>query len=201
MERGTSTLIAGGAAAIALPLCVLVLGLPLWLGALVALGVFAGLHLALRSQGFGLKLDDMSEAQNETARALIDEATLALTRMRVTAHLIKDVPMRELVTSLASTASGILDHIKDAPTRAMAVRRFLTFYLPNAAAVAQGWQTLEGNSNPSPQRMTQTREVMGALKDAFAKFENDADAPELSELDLNLKVIKDSLKADLEKTV
>ncbi len=201
MERGTSTMIAGAAAAIALPLCVLVLGLPLWFGALIALGIFTGLHLALRSQGFGLKLDDMSEAQSETVRALVDEAGQALSRMRATARLIRDVPMRELVTGLANTAGGILDHVKDAPVRAMAVRRFLTFYLPNAAAVAQGWQTLEGNSDPSPERMTQTREVMGALKDAFAKFENDADAPELSELDLNLKVIKDSLKADLEKNV
>lgn len=194
-------MIAGAAAAIALPICVLVLGLPLWFGGLIALGIFAGLHLALRSQGFGLKLDDMSEAQSETTRALVDEAGMALTRMRGTARLIKDPPMRELVSSLANTAAGILDHVRDAPVRAMAVRRFLTFYLPNAAAVAEGWQTLEGNSNPSTERMTQTREVMTALKDAFAKFENDADAPELSELDLNLKVIKDSLKADLEKTV
>ena len=34
---------------------------------------------------------------------------------------------------------------------------------------------------------------------AFKKFASDADAPELQELDLNLKVVKDSLKADLEK--
>jgi hypothetical protein len=201
MERGTSTLIGGAAAAIALPVCVLILGLPLWFGGLIALAIFAGLNLALRSQGFGLKLDDMSEAQSETVRALVDEAGMALTRMRGTARLIKDAPMRALVSSLANTAAGILDHVRDAPVRAMAVRRFLTFYLPNAAAVAEGWQTLEGNSNPSSERMIQTREVMSALKDAFAKFENDADAPELSELDLNLKVIKASLKADLEKTV
>lgn len=199
MERGTSILIAGAAGAIALPLCVLVLGLPLWFGGAIAVAVFAGLSLALKPQGFGLKLDDMSEAQSETARALTAEAGEALLRMKAAAKLIKDAPMKAQIAGLAATAEGILDHVKEQPGRAMAVRRFLTFYLPNAASLAQGWQTLEGNSNPSQERMTKTREVMAALQDAFAQFENQADAPELADLDLNLKIIKDSLKADLEK--
>jgi hypothetical protein len=107
--------------------------------------------------------------------------------------------MRSAVQSLVKTASGILGHVGQQPDRAMAVRRFLTFYLPNAAAIAQGWCTLECNAEPSPERMTQTREVMAALQDAFVKFESLADAPELQELDLNLKIVKDSLKADLGK--
>ena len=38
----------------------------------------------------------------------------------------------------------------------MAVRRLLTFYLPNAASLAEGWVTLEGSAVPSPERMAQT---------------------------------------------
>lgn len=201
MGDGTSTFAAGLGAAIVLPLAVLVLGFPLWMGAVIAASVFAGLALTLRSRGFGLKLDDMAEAQNETVRGLIDEGGEALARLTASAKTIKDAGMRATVAALAKTASGILDHIKDQPSRAMAVRRFLTFYLPNAAAISQGWVTLEGNAVPSAQRMAQTREVMAALQDAFLKFENQADAPELAELDLNLKVVKDSLKADLEKNV
>ena len=82
----------------------------------------------------------------------------------------------------------------------MAVRRFLTFYLPNAAGITEGWQTLERNANPAAERVAQTREVMKALGDAFQKFASQADTPELEELDLNLKVVKDALKSDLEKT-
>lgn len=200
MGDGTSTFVAGLAAAVVLPLTVLALSFPLWLGAVIAACVFAGLALALRSRGFGLKLDDMAEAQSETVRALIDEGGEALARLTASAKAIKDDGMRATVGALAKTAGGILNHIKDQPARAMAVRRFLTFYLPNAAAISEGWCTLEGNAVPSAQRMAQTREVMAALKDAFLKFENQADAPELQELDLNLKVVKDSLKADLEKS-
>lgn len=199
-EHGTSTLVAGVAAAAAFPLCVLAFGLPLWFGALIAAGVFVGLHLALRSRGIGLKLDDMAEAQSETVRALVDEGAQALARLQDAAHGIKDDAMKGAVASLAKTAGSIITHVRDQPGRAMAVRRLLTFYLPNAAAIAEGWRTLEGNAHPSQERMTQTREVMAALKDAFAQFENQADAPELEELDLSLKVMKDSLKADLEKS-
>jgi len=200
MERGTSTLLAGVAAAIALPGSVLLLGLPLWLGAVIAAGIFFGLHLALRPSGLGLKLDDFAEAQTQTVRSLLAEGEAALARLDAAGKLIKDGSMRAAVATLCSTAAGILAHIKAEPARVMAVRRLLTFYLPNAAALAEGWQTLEGNTDPSPGRMTQTREVVNALKDAFVKFENQADAPELQALDLNLKLVKDSLKADLEKT-
>jgi hypothetical protein len=172
MERGTSTLVAGVAAAVALPVSALLLGLPLWLSAAIAAGVFIGLRLALRPRGLGLRLDDMAEARSETVRSLTAEATAALGRLNGAAREIEDPPMKATVGALATTAGAILTQVKDQPERAMAVRRLLTFYLPNAAAIAEGWQTLESNANPSSERMVQTREVMGALLQAFAQFEN-----------------------------
>jgi hypothetical protein len=199
MERGTSILVAGLAAAVALPACVFALGFPLWLALTVAAGVFFGLMLAMRSSGFGLNMDALAEAQSDTTRGLISDGTAALDRLRRAAPAIQDTSMKSAVQGLSATADKILANIKTDPVRVMAVRRFLTFYLPNAAAIAEGWQTLEHNASLSPERVAQTRDVMGALGDAFKKFASDADAPELQELDLNLKVVKDSLKADLEK--
>jgi 5-bromo-4-chloroindolyl phosphate hydrolysis protein len=200
MERGTSTLLAGALGAIALPVCVFLLHLPFWLSVIVAVGVFVGLRLALRPSGFGLKLDDMSEAQRETVQGLIGDGNEALDRLKRTIPNIKDARMKAMVQNLGTTADKVFARLKGNPDRAMTVRRLLTFYLPNAASIAEGWQTLEQNADPSPQRMAQTRDVMGALNDAFAKFVTEADAPELQDLDLSLKVVKDSLKADLEKT-
>ncbi|HEX3945543.1 MAG TPA: 5-bromo-4-chloroindolyl phosphate hydrolysis family protein [Rhizomicrobium sp.] len=200
MERGTSTLLAGALGAIALPVCVFLLHLPLWLGLIVGGGVFAGLRLALRPSGFGLKLDDMSEAQQETVRGLIGDGNDALDRLKRTIPNIKDARMKAMVQGLGGTADKVFARLKGNPDRAMSVRRMLTFYLPNAASIAEGWETLERNADPSPQRMAQTRDVMSALNDAFGKFATEADAPELQDLDLSLKLVKDSLKADLEKT-
>lgn len=199
MERGSSILVGGLAAAVALPVCVFALGLPLWLGLGISAGVYFGLTLALRPSGFGLNMDALQEAQSDTTRGLISDGSDALARLKRTVPAIKDASMKSAVQGLGATADKILANIKTDPVRVMAVRRFLTFYLPNAASIAEGWQTLERNGSLSTERVAQTRDVMSALGDAFKKFASDADAPELQELDLNLKVVKDSLKADLEK--
>ncbi len=200
MERGTSTFLAGAVGAAVLPASVFLLNLPFWLGGVIAVGVFGGLHLALKPSGFGLKLDDMSEAQMETVRGLISDGNEALDRLKQTIPNIKDAKMKAMVQNLSATADKLFARLRGNPDRAMSVRRMLTFYLPNAAAIAEGWETLERNADPSPQRIAQTRDVMAALNDAFTKFAGEADAPELQDLDLSLKLVKDSLKADLEKT-
>ncbi len=46
--------------------------------------------------------------------------------------------------------------------------------------------------------MQQTRDTMHALNQAFVKFAQDADAPDIQEMDTTLKLLKDSLRADLE---
>src|SRR5262249_23595061 len=143
MERGTSTLIAGAAGAATLPLLVFGLALPLWLGVGASLGVFGGLVLALRSSGRGLDVDALTEAQGATARGLMEDGQQALSRIRRVAPAIHDPAMKAQVQTLADTGSKILAQIGDDGDRAMAVRRFLTFYLPNAASIAEGWQTLE----------------------------------------------------------
>jgi hypothetical protein len=200
MERGTSTLVAGIAGAVVFPLLVFGLHLPLWLGLVIALGVAGGLLLALRPSGFGLNVDAMMEAQSDTVRGLLSDGTQALSRIKQIAPRIADPAMQSEVQSLARTSDQIIAHIGNDPTRAMAVRRYLTFYLPNAASIAEGWQTLEASAGSPPERKEQAREVMKALNDAAVKYASAADAPELNELDLSLKVVRDSLKSDLEKT-
>ncbi len=201
MERGTSTLLAGIAGALTFPALALGLALPLWLSLLVAGGVFGGLVLALRPSGFGLNLNAMMEAQSDTVRGLLADGGAALTRIKRIAPAIKDPAMKASVLALAATSDQILAHVQGDTARAMAVRRYLTFYLPNAASIAEGWQTIEASAGSPPERKQQARDVMNALNEAAAKYAGEADAPELSELDLSLKVVKDSLKADLEKTV
>ena len=201
MGRDTPILISGVAAAVALPVLALGLGLPLWLSAVIAAAVFAGAWLLLRSgggAGAGLTDDALMDARYDTARDLLADGSGAQERLLKAVRAVKDAPMRAEIQNLADTGARVIKEVRADPDRAMPVRRLLTFYLPNAASLAEGWIALESRTHPSPERMEQTRSTMKSLGDAFAKFADDVAEPQLQALDLDLKVLNDALKSDLE---
>ncbi len=203
MGRGTAILLGAFGAAIALPGLALGLHLPLWIAGAISAAVFGGTWLVARAPagpGDGLDDDAILQARTDTARGMVSDADAAVVKLEQAARSIKDDAMRTEVGKLAEIGGRVTREVKDDPNRAMAVRRLLTFYLPNAASLAEGWRTLETRSSPSPERIAQTRETMQALGDAFGKFADQAVAPQLQALDLDLKVLNDALKADLEKT-
>lgn len=199
--RGSSTLLAGGAAAVALPALALGAHLPLPIAGAVAAAVFAGVWLlAPGPTARTLDVDALTETQDDTARALIADAQGSLARLRAAGAGVRDAQMKAGVEKLQATADRVLSDLRASPDRVMAVRRLLTFYLPNAASLAEGWRALEQTARPSLERVAQTRSTMAALDDAFTRYADDMQAPQLQTLDLDLKVLNDALKADLEKT-
>ena len=113
---------------------------------------------------------------------------------------IRDPAVRGQVGDLVKTGQKVLGDVRADPTKAMAVRRLLTFYLPNAASLAEGWVALEHKASPSPERMAQCGQTLRSLNEAFAKFSDDLVEPQMQDLDIDLKVVNDALKSDLEKT-
>lgn len=200
MRGGTAILAAGAAAALAIPLLALGLQLPFWLAGMIGLMVFGGVWFLAQPQGVGAGLSDdaVLDAQSETARGLMSDGEQALARLRASLKAIRDDTMRQTVTGLVDLGDRVVKQVRADPSRAMSARRLLTFYMPNAASLAEGWTALEGRPNASPERMAQTRQTMTALNDAFVKYADDVSAPQLQALDLDLKVLNDALKADLE---
>ena len=201
LGRGTAILLAAMAAAVVLPAGAIALHLPLWLDLGLSGGAFAGGYLLLRS-GKQAALDEeaLSEAQNQTARGLIPDASAALERLKRALGQIKDPGVRGQIDGLVRTGQKVVGDVRVNPSRAMAVRRLLTFYLPNAASIAEGWVALESKATPSPERMAQTGQTLRSLNEAFAKFSDELVEPQMQTLDVDLKVVNDALKADLEKT-
>jgi hypothetical protein len=205
LNRGTAQLVAGAAAAAAPPILVLGYDWSIY-GALgVAAGVFfgvAGILSAGRRREAGpapgLNAGAIADARTDTANDLVREGEAALARLRQTGRLVRDELMREEIKLLTMKADRVLKEITTHPNKVMAVRRLLTFYLPNAASVAEGWRALEGARNPGAERVAQTRETMAALNDAFGVFADELHEPQMQTLDLDLRVLNDALKADLE---
>jgi len=201
LSRGSAILVSAGAAAAALPGGAFLVHLPLWMAGSLSGAVFVGLFLVLRS-GAPETLDEqaLDDARAQTGRSLIPDAAASLDRMKKAMTLIKDPAVRGQIGDLVRTGQKVLGDVRTDPTRAMAVRRLLTFYLPNAASIAEGWVALESKASPSPERMAQTGQTLRSLNEAFTKFSDDMVEPQMQTLDLDLKVVNDALKSDLEKT-
>jgi hypothetical protein len=201
LSRGTAILLAAVAAAVVMPVAGIGLHLPIWLDLGLSGGTFAGGFLLLRSgKQASLDAEMLADARNQTGLGLIPDAAASLDRMKKALALIKDPGVRGQVDGLVRTGAKVLGDVRADPSRAMAVRRLLTFYLPNAASIAEGWVALEGRATPSPERMAQTGATLRSLNEAFAKFSDDMVEPQMQTLDIDLKVVNDALKADLEKT-
>ena len=199
LSRGTAILLAAGAGALAFPAASLGLGLPLWLDAALTAGLAGGVYFAVRS-GAPATLDDeaLADARLQTGRGLLVDATAALERMRKAQAAVRDPAVRGQIGDLLRTGQKVIGDVRADPTKAMAVRRLLTFYLPNAASLAEGWVALESRAAPSPERMTQTGQTLRALNEAFSRFSDDLMEPQMQTLDIDLKVVNDALKSDLE---
>ena len=77
------------------------------------------------------------------------------------------------------------------------MRRFLTYYLPRAAEVADGFATLEGNRVPNAARLGEVGSVIVKLEEAFVHYADSLTDAELGTLDTDLRLIRASLKEDL----
>ncbi|MBW3559663.1 MAG: 5-bromo-4-chloroindolyl phosphate hydrolysis family protein [Proteobacteria bacterium] len=202
MTSGGAATIAGIVAALLPPPLVLALGVPAWVAVMLAFAVFVGLFLLLKPKNRPApgRLDPaaVSDQRRGTAADLLREGEAALDRLRAAPRRIHDQLMREEIRLLTMKADRVLREVRHDPDKVMAVRRLLTFYLPNAASVAEGWRALENKSEPSPERVRETRQTMAQLNDAFTRFADDLHEPQLQTLDLDLKVLNDALRQDLD---
>jgi hypothetical protein len=201
LNAGAAATTAGVAAALTPPILVLGLGLPAWLALTLAFIEFVVLWFLLKPGPERARLDAGAISSNRSAAAedLIADGERALQRLRDAPRTIRDQLMREEIRLLVMKADRVMREVRGQPDKVMAVRRMLNFYLPNAASVAEGWRALENKSEPSPDRVQQTRETMAQLNDAFTRFADELHEPQLQTLDLDLKVLNDALRQDLEQ--
>ena len=105
--------------------------------------------------------------------------------------------MRARVRNLSDITADIMARVEQRPENAGQVRRFLTYYLPQAAEVAAGYALLEGAHAPDRRRLDEVGAVIAKLQDGFAHYADGLAESELGTLDVDLRLIQASLKEDI----
>ncbi|TJW67197.1 MAG: 5-bromo-4-chloroindolyl phosphate hydrolase, partial [Mesorhizobium sp.] len=105
--------------------------------------------------------------------------------------------MKAKVKNLSDIAADVISRVEAKPASAPSVRRFLTYYVPQAAEVAEGYATLAKRRAPSQVRLSKVGAVITKLQDAFVHYADSLADSELGTLDVDLRLIQESLKEDI----
>ena len=153
--------------------------------------------LAPRQLFEGLDLGSISGSRVAFARELLAQAQPAADRLAAAARGISDKDMAAKVKNLSDIAADVIARVEAKPETAPSVRRFLTYYVPQAAEVAEGYATLANRRAPSQARLANVGSVIAKLQDAFVHYADSLADTELGTLDVDLRLIQESLKEDI----
>jgi 5-bromo-4-chloroindolyl phosphate hydrolysis protein len=198
-SSGTNWLAGGAAAAMVVPLLAIGTGMPFWLACLIGAAAGAGVGAILAPRTAFPRLDASGAARGKItfARELLTEAEPSAKRLEAAARTIRARKVADRVQHLASIAHRIFAAIETDPLRVDRVRRFLTYYLPRAAEIAEAFGALENSPLPDAMRMTSTGELIDRLDVAFTRYAANLQDADLDKLDIELKLLKSSLDEDL----
>jgi 5-bromo-4-chloroindolyl phosphate hydrolysis protein len=198
-SSGTNWIVGGAAAAVLLPALTIGFGMPFWIACGISATAGGGLVVLLSPRKLFDRLDASGAARSkiEFARGLLTEAEPLAVRLEVAVSSIRTAKVAERVRHLARVSREIFAAVEEDPLRVDRVRRFLTYYLPRAAELAEAYALLEKSSTPDTRRLTTTSDLIDRLDGAFTHYATNMQEADLGNLDIELKLLKSSLDEDL----
>src|SRR5262245_26232315 len=147
---GLNWIAGGAAAAILLPLLAIGIGMPFWIAGVVSLLAGGGIIAMMAPRRLFAQLDASGAERGkiEFARELLTEAEPLAGRLEEAADSIRAKKVADRVRHLVKIARDIFSAIERDPLRIDRVRRFLTYYLPRAAEIAEAYGSLESSLVP-----------------------------------------------------
>lgn len=194
-------IVAGLAAAIIIPVLTFVMMMPILIAGGIGAFVFAGLVflLAPRRMFEGLDEKAIGRGRLEFVRELMASAVPAAQRLESASERIADKQVAKRVHHLAEIAADVFAKVEASPESAGAVKRFLSYYLPRAAEVAEGYAMVEAKRAPDSKQLQDVGGVLAKLEDAFVHYADSLVDEKLDSLNTDLRLIQASLKEDLER--
>jgi 5-bromo-4-chloroindolyl phosphate hydrolysis protein len=196
---GTNWIVGGAAAAVLLPALAVGFGMPFLIACGISAAAGGGLAVLLSPRKLFDRLDASGAARSkiEFARELLTDAEPLAVRLEVAVSSIRTAKVAERVRHLARVSREIFAGVEEDPLRVDRVRRFLTYYLPRAAELAEAYSLLEKSATPDAKRLTTTSDLIDRLDAAFTHYATNMQEADLGNLDIELKLLKSSLDEDL----
>jgi 5-bromo-4-chloroindolyl phosphate hydrolysis protein len=202
-EGGWNHVIGGVLAAIAVPAMVFGFNLPFIAAIPIALSLYAGSVLLFTKRRTIDRVDPnrVGQAQAELVASLIEDGETVIARLKLAAQKLQSKDAAGKASHMAEIARSILDRLAAEPDKLSAVRRFLTYYMPRSAEIAEGMVVVETQRSPDRKRLGEIADIMGKLDHAFTFYSDSFAQAELDTLDVELRLLSRSLTEDVAPAV
>ena len=119
-------------------------------------------------------------------------------RIRHANDIIADEALSAQIDSIENSCAQILNILAQRPQLLSQLRTFLRYYLPTTLKLLEARARLEDSARTSKAREVRARisEAVGAIDKAFLKQVDALDAYRFIDLESEMDVLKDMLKAD-----
>lgn len=201
-EEAARLWLGAAAAAAIMPILVLAFGAPLWLSGAGAFGLFLGsLFLPRRAlPAWPWRAKSINAVPGfdglPALRAALAQAEPALARLERCAESAHP-PMGDKLQRMADIGRGVIAQIRQEPARLAIVQRLLTYYLPSAADIAEGYCQLAADGLAPPARLAAAEGLLQRLEAAIGHFASQLMHQDLNDLDAEIRLIDAALKEDL----
>jgi hypothetical protein len=198
-EDGGNWIVGGVAAAMLLPALVFGLGLPFVVGLVISAVAFAGVVVLLAPRRLfeGIDVSRAGQGRIELARKVLTEAEPYRDKLKAAAVNQSDKDLGGKLRHMANTTDAIMAEVEKNPEKLTLVTRFLGYYLPKAAEVADGYSMVQSKRIPDQKRAGELRDMIGKLDTAFSKFSDSLVDADLKGIDVELKLLEATLKDDM----
>jgi hypothetical protein len=188
--------LAGLAGGLFAPVATFGFGLPWWASVPGAVLVFFGVRLAVQPRRLfeGFNFGAADRASLELARDILSDAHGQLDRLAEVVRDTRTGSVRARLEHLHAIAAGVVDEVEQKPSRVNNVRRLLTYYLPAAVRLADGYRVLERANDPDRERLTATDAMIGRLDQVFGRYADRLSQEEVEGLDVELKLLESSIR-------
>lgn len=142
--------------------------------------------------------EETTDAETDEASEIIREGRAAMRRIRRANDLIPDPALSAQIDSIESSCGQILSVLEQRPQLLSQLRTFLRYYLPTTLRLLEARAKLENDAGSPKAREVRARisQAVGEIDKAFRKQAEALDEYRFIDLESEMDVMRDMLKAD-----
>jgi 5-bromo-4-chloroindolyl phosphate hydrolysis protein len=143
------------------------------------------------------QVQGLPSGRAELVQRLLGEAADALARLDATIPRLRLPESVAQVAQIVASGNRLMKAVADSPEQLATAQRVFTYYCPESVKVAEGLVALESSPRPDLERIQATQTVLKKLAALFDKTELELRHGDAQALDIDVRLLDQSLEADL----